>query len=286
MRDLGARRLAGGIIWATLLVACPGDLGRTVPGMDGGEGGLVFPDGVGPAGDGPGTGDQRPGDVGGPTPDATIDGPPCSSFAEKLDGKDNNCNGKIDEGFWATPLTVAYQTLTQKQSLCTTSTLFSDYCTSGANRHCQSLGYVGGFGPVEYGPSSGTIVCLADATVSQATFTALNAQHSSCTASAPFSLFCNSAIHRTCSGQGATSGVGPVEHSATSASIICVKHAKVRQVSFATLAAHHSGCTASKSFWPDCQAAINRYCAAQGHATGLGPVEQNVDAYVACLDAK
>ena len=120
----------------------------------------------------------------------------------------------------------------------------------------------------------------------QVSFASLAGQHSSCSASAPLSLYCNSAIHRTCAAQGSVSGVGPVEHSATDATILCVKHAKVYQVSFSTLATHHSGCGASASFVPACQAAINRYCASLGHATGFGPVEQNLDAWVTCLDTQ
>ena len=45
-------------------------------------------------------------------------------------------------------------------------------------------------------------------------------------------------------------------------------------------------CRASNSFSPDCHAAINRYCAAKGHRTGNGPVEQGTDAWVACLNQR
>ena len=85
---------------------------------------------------------------------------------------------------------------------------------------------------------------------------------------------------------GYVSGVVPVEHSPSAIHFICVKHAKVYQVTFAALAGHHSGCTASNSFVPACQAAISRYCGSKGHATGFGPVEQSTDAWVVCLDAK
>jgi len=233
-----------------LLMACPGNIDRTLPGHEaGGPDGIsvIFPDGKLPVDD---SGKPL---IDGMSPDAPMpdtlppdtvpaDTVPCSAYPEKLDKKDNNCNGEIDEGFWANTKSVTYAALSVKQPLCTPATIHSDVCTSGAHRHCKDQGYGGGFGPVEYGATSGAIVCLADALGS----------------SSPLS-----AIH-----------------------FICVKHAKVYQVTFATLASHHSGCLASNSFVPACQAAINRYCGSKGHATGFGPVEQSTDAWVVCLDAK
>jgi hypothetical protein len=269
---------------------CPGDIDRVVPtaetGSDAGAGALLFPDGAIKVDDG-----GNPTLDGGQSPDSLApDSVPtdtlsCSTYPETLDKQDNNCNSKVDEGFWANTETLSYATLGNQQPACSSSVAFSDVCTSGAHRHCAAKGYTGGFGPVEYGPSDGAIVCLADALVTSASIASLTSVHSGCTASTVFSLFCNSAIHRTCSAMGYVSGVGPVEHSGATSHFICVKHAKVYQVSFATLAGHHAGCTAAQSFAPACQAAINRYCGAAGHTTGFGPVEQNVDAWVVCLDA-
>jgi hypothetical protein len=282
-----------GLLLLSVVAGCPGDIDRSVPvpRADAGDeaGSLWYPDTLPGPGDG---GQADPGSTSqpdtSPPPDTVPhDTVPCSSYAEKLDKKDNNCNGKIDEGYWAKTQNATYTALSAKQPLCTASKAFSDVCTSGAHRLCTSQGYVGGFGPVEYGASHGVVVCLADALATSAPISSLTAKHASCTASTAFSLWCNSAIHRTCAAMsGYVSGVGPVEHSATVSHFICVKHAKVYQVSFATLASHHSGCKASSSFKPDCQAAINRYCAAKGHVTGFGPVEQSTNAWVVCLDAK
>lgn len=259
---------------------------RTIPDPDGQpltESGIGFPDG---AVDGLALPDAWvPGD--GPLHDQLVPPdltPPCSTNPEQLDGKDNNCDNQVDEGFWANAQTVSYQTLNQQHSGCGASTSFSDVCTAAANRHCKAQGYMGGYGPVEYGASDGVIVCLADAFYTTVTYSDLTAQHSSCTPATAFSLWCNSAIHRVCGVKGYVSGVGPVEHSASVADVICVQHAKVYQVSFATLASHHASCTAQDAFVPPCQAAINRFCQSKGHATGFGPVEQNVDAWVTCVD--
>jgi len=275
------------------LPGCPGDIDRVVTISEAGadSNALLFPDGKIKVDDGGNPildGGQLPDSLAADTlsPDSVpADTQSCSTYPETLDKQDNNCNGKVDEGFWANTETVSYATLGSQQPACTASVAFSDVCTSGAHRHCAAKGYTGGFGPVEYGPSDGAIVCLADALATSASIASLTAVHSGCTASTVFSLYCNSAIHRTCAAMpGYVSGVGPVEHSGTTSHFICVKHAKVYLVSFATLAGHHAGCTAAQSFVPACQAAINRYCGAAGHATGFGPVEQNVDAWVVCLD--
>lgn len=277
------------------LPACPGAIDRAVETGDAGDdsAALLFPDGKIKVDDGgnPILDSGSPPDSQAPdtlSPDTVpADTTACASYAEALDKLDNNCNGQVDEGYWANVETASYATLGSKQPACSSSVAFSDVCTSGAHRHCLAKGYTGGFGPVEYGASTGAIVCLADALYTSASIASLTALHSGCTASAVFSLWCNSAIHRTCAAKpGYVSGIGPLEHSGSTSFFICVKHAKVYQVSFATLAGHHAGCTAAKSFSPDCQAAINRHCASLGHSTGFGPVEQNVDAWVVCLDAK
>jgi len=221
-------------------------------------------------------------------PDAKVLPPDsgCALIKEKLDGKDNNCNGQTDEGFWTAPQNASYGVLAGEHPGCRASSAFSDVCMAAASRRCKKLGYSGGFGPVEFGPTSGTIVCLANASRFTVNISALTKRHPNCTAGAIFSLFCNSAIHRECVARGFVSGVGPVEHSNIVAHVVCTNHARLRQVSFTELATHHSGCRANRSFTPDCHAAINRYCTAKGHRAGNGPVEQGANAWVTCLDQR
>jgi hypothetical protein len=218
-------------------------------------------------------------------PDGVSVEAPCSSSAEQLDGRDNNCNGEADEGFWARVFGAPFSSLTQAHPGCTVETAFSAHCNSAAHRTCHKLGYVGGFGPVEFDSSTGFVVCLASATRIAASHAALTASHPGCTASTAFSLACSSAIHRLCVANGFVTGVGPVEHG-VAPTAVCISHAQLSQVSFATLASHHDGCAAAHSFGAGCRAAIHRFCVAAGHATGFGPVEQGTDAWIACLDAE
>ncbi|MCA9665097.1 MAG: hypothetical protein KC503_05895 [Myxococcales bacterium] len=210
----------------------------------------------------------------------------CVKQTEVLDGKDNDCDGEIDEGYWANAHTVSYATLTAEHPSCTQSSAHSDNCMAAAHRYCTKQGFKSGIGPVEFGPSDAVVICLADAKTFPVPIGTLTAEHGSCTAQTFFSLWCNSSIHRWCGKQaGYQTGAGPVEHSATVSHVVCLKHTKTYQVSFATLASHHAGCSAGASFSPACKAAIHRYCTSQGHESGWGPVEQNADAFVICLDA-
>jgi hypothetical protein len=97
---------------------------------------------------------------------------------------------------------------------------------------------------------------------------------------------CNAAMHRFCAGQGcSTSGFGPLENSGDLAVIACVAAEAGRDVPFATLAAHHGSCDgSSERIGPNCNAAIHRYCASEGFASGFGPVEQGATSgLVICL---
>jgi len=57
------------------------------------------------------------------------------------------------------------------------------------------------------------------------------------------------------------------------------------QIPFSSLTSYHSACTSANANSAECRAAVNRYCAATGYATGYGPVEYaGSDAVVVCLD--
>jgi hypothetical protein len=97
---------------------------------------------------------------------------------------------------------------------------------------------------------------------------------------------CRAAAHRSCANRGcAPTGIGPVATDVfgEAFAIACLDGAQVVQTSFSTLSTHHGGCTTATRFGPSCNAAIHRFCAAQGMVTGYGPVENSGDvAVVAC----
>jgi hypothetical protein len=119
-------------------------------------------------------------------------------------------------------------------------------------------------------------------------YSTLVAAHPGCDGVAQFSgSECNAAIHRTCAARScAASGFGPVRYTAGSAELVCLPatHAVVRDVPWGDLEAQHPPCNGVSEFLgPNCNAAINRWCRAQGLTTGFGPVERDASrAYVTC----
>ncbi|MCB9525904.1 MAG: hypothetical protein H6702_21385 [Myxococcales bacterium] len=96
---------------------------------------------------------------------------------------------------------------------------------------------------------------------------------------------CNAAIHRHCADQGCRdAGFGPVENSGDVAHITCLA-AEKHNVPFGDLQARHPGCGDGRPVVsPDCNAAIHRWCAANGYLSGFGPLEHGGGAMlVACI---
>jgi hypothetical protein len=96
---------------------------------------------------------------------------------------------------------------------------------------------------------------------------------------------CNAAVHRFCAGDGCTTtGFGPVENSGDVFGAGCVRADPI-DVSYAELSAHHGVCDgAGERLGPNCNAAIHRFCASRGYASGFGPTEQSPDtALVQCV---
>jgi hypothetical protein len=124
--------------------------------------------------------------------------------------------------------------------------------------------------------------------VVNSTYTALAGRHDGCNPSTRIGGACNAAINRLCASRGCTqSGFGPLENSGDNAVIACVATDFVRSVPYATLSMHHAPCSAStERIGPNCNAAIHRYCASMGYASGFGPAEQGPDAAtIVCLRA-
>lgn len=86
---------------------------------------------------------------------------------------------------------------------------------------------------------------------------------------------CNSAVHRSCAQSGCTSsGFGRIDADDVIV-MTCVIGPTAVEVPYATLAQHHAPCDGfGERIGPNCNAAIHRYCAAQGKISGFGPVER------------
>lgn len=122
------------------------------------------------------------------------------------------------------------------------------------------------------------------------TFEELAAQHEACDAElTPVSGPCRAAAHRFCSARACSvTGWGLLDRDveAGTAVVACLSSAEsiVHETTFTELASHHPWCFADDPVGPDCNASINRWCAARGERTGFGPLEHSGDtAFVACL---
>ncbi|MCB9765806.1 MAG: DUF1592 domain-containing protein [Alphaproteobacteria bacterium] len=116
---------------------------------------------------------------------------------------------------------------------------------------------------------------------------ALVAAHSACDPDATeTSGPCNAAVNRTCAANGcAVTGFGPVAQDDGAAALSCLDATEVTVLgaTFGAMAAQHGGCVSTNPVSPDCNAAINRWCASQGLSTGFGPLEHaGEDLAVAC----
>jgi hypothetical protein len=114
--------------------------------------------------------------------------------------------------------------------------------------------------------------------------------HEACDAAfAPVSGACRAAANRICGARDCSvTGWGMVARDvgASTATLACLSadEAIVHETSFTALQAHHGGCLSHDPVGPDCNAAINRWCASIGERTGFGPLEHSGDvAFVACL---
>ncbi len=96
--------------------------------------------------------------------------------------------------------------------------------------------------------------------------------HEGCDGTTRRGLACNAAINRYCSTRGCLrTGFGPVSGTADEINVACVI-SENREVTYETLATYIPGCTGPYTTI-FCNAAIHRYCAANGFASGFGPIE-------------
>jgi hypothetical protein len=199
---------------------------------------------------------------------------PAAGSPEICNGQDDDCDGTPDDG------------------------LSGESCGVGAcarSSTCEN----GSFTPCTPGPPAGESCNRVDddcdgvldngfrAAVDNGTYTTLAMFHSSCDGSGErMGPSCNAAMHRYCAQRGcSTSGFGPLENSGDIAIVGCVTADPAIDVPYAELATHHPPCDGTNQrIGPDCNAAIHRYCASKGYASGYGPVEGgSSSALIVCL---
>jgi len=209
---------------------------------------------------------------------------------ETCNRADDNCDGTIDEGFRAEYVYSTYSALAVHQPGCDgAGQRIGLTCSSAMNRFCAAKDCTtSGFGPLENSGDIAHVACV-QADVINTTFTDLAMKHAGCNGvTQRFGPDCGAAIHRFCADQGYVSGYGPVEHNQDAAGVACVSSDVATAIStnYTELSMHHAPCNGvAERFGPNCFAAISRYCRAQGHTTGYGPVENFGDsATIFCID--
>jgi hypothetical protein len=211
----------------------------------------------------------------------------CQPPAETCNGIDDDCNGQTDEGDRADPQGTDFATLDDYNANCDGSTYnWGRYCNEAIHEYCAAQSCPqSGFGPVEQSSGNATVICVAGVDVINTTTAVLQNEHAACQPADPQYGHCNAAIHRYCRDEGYVSGFGPVGVSGTTVTIVCLTSGTVEHTTYTTLASHHPDCDGTNErIGPNCNAAITRYCVAQGHTGGFGPVENSNDnAQVICV---
>lgn len=218
---------------------------------------------------------------------------PGAPSPEQCNGEDDDCDGLTDEGLSGAEVRqLSYERdLQPEHDGCSGVGLagrVSPDCNAAINRFCSAVDCRDtGFGPVENSGDISVVTCLSVARVLELSFETLSAQHPGCRAGAPVqSPDCNAAIHRWCSRNGYVSGFGPLEVGPDAARVACVSDgAQVFEGRYSTLRTMHPICDgATQRMGPECNAAIHRWCADQGFASGFGPIENNGDlAFLTCV---
>ncbi len=199
---------------------------------------------------------------------------PAMPTPEVCDGVDNNCDGMIDNGAPGAACGVGQcrrlvVCAGGRLPMCVPGTPSPEAC-NGMDDDCD--------GEVDEGFRAAAV---------QTTYTALAQRHAECNASTRMGPACNAAMSRFCAGRDcATTGFGPLENSGDVAVVGCVR-GEVRETRFTALGQQHGSCNGSvQRMGPECNAAVHRWCRAQGFVSGFGPVENSGDvAVVGCVAA-
>ncbi len=211
---------------------------------------------------------------------------------ETCNGVDDDGDGLVDEELAVDFRSVTSEQLASRHPSCqpALTSSWTDNCRSAVHRECAAVGCgPTGIGPIAMAGSSayGTIACLSsdEAVVLETSFTALAAHHEWCTQGNAFSRDCNAAIHRWCSASGLVTGYGPIEHSGDLAIVACKPGATPYGTTYTEMSAFHPTCNGgAQRSGEECDEAYHRFCRANGHRTGHGPLENSGDVvWVACI---
>ena len=205
---------------------------------------------------------------------------------EVCNGLDETCDGNVDETFRARVAFSTYTELSGRHPVCDgLGQRMGPDCNAAIHRYCTDGCTTSGFGPIENSGDVANLTCVIGE-VRSISFAELASHHPACDGTLErWGPSCNAAIHRYCSANGFTSGFGPVENDATNAAITCVRSAEVRATTYTELSGYLAPCDGiGERMGPACNAAISRYCGANGFTSGFGPIENSGDtAYVTCV---
>jgi hypothetical protein len=226
------------------------------------------------------------------TVDAMVDA--CPARAETLDLQDNDCDGQIDNGFWATVFTTPQTTLAARDAGCGDATAITGdayACQLAARRECQARGYAAGFRPAEADATNVAFTCTADVHMMSAiSYAELVTYIPSCAAATAFQTPCFAAIKRYCQNKGFKTGIGPLNvDTDASIDLLCTDHADYVGITISQLQTVSPGCRIPTSNPWDfaCFHGYHRYCRSLGWDSGWGPVEYDgTTVYMACLNTR
>ncbi len=216
--------------------------------------------------------------------------------AEACNGKDDDCDGQIDEGVKATFYRDAdgdgHGAAATSTAACSApagwvaaATDCDDGNAAVSPSAVEACNHVDDncSGAVDEG-------CRSSQAVAVGSFAPLTAAHPLCTQATSYSNSCYAASSRHCqSSYGAftVSGYGAADVNGADPTIVCVNGnlAVLQTKTFAELAAHHGGCASDLDVLSAaCSSAVHRACAAQGHVSGFGPVEHELGvAQIVCV---
>jgi hypothetical protein len=212
----------------------------------------------------------------------------CMPPPEVCNGRDENCDGVLDDGLRVQTFEAPFAELTAAQPACATPTSGLDVCLTSAHRWCAARDtacFLGGAGIVAAGMGTSRVHCIAraSATLLDPTFAEVTeATGIGVDASVMGSRVAQSAAHRFCGARGFATGIGPVEHAGGRMQILCMTSAMAAAVSVARGEAAGFGCDPAVD--PGaiaCATASDAACRARGFAAGFGPVEWNTEVFFA-----